>query len=476
MANSLKKKLQRVLPTNKFAFGVSVLVSGTAGAQLIALFAAPILTRLYSPDEFGVLAVYVSVISLLTVIASLKYENAIPLPKKHSEAVSLTYLSTLLVVITTFFTALIFLLGGEPLVNAIGTPELSGLTWLIPIGVLMAGLFQVANYRAVRAHSFGILAKARVQQQLSTTVIQISSFKLNSLGLLIGQAVGQGFGTVSIYRKLVAKDRWRLRQAKHLINVAKRYRHFPLYSTSAGLLNAAGSNVPPILFATIFGSSAAGVYALANKIVALPMNVVGKAVSQVFLSNAVVDYRRGTLAPLVISAQRALIKVILVPSLFLVLFSIPVFPIVFGQEWKEAGEVASWLGLWMLVAFSTSPLSSLFAVIEKQRRGLIMQGLLFLLRVIGIGVGLYYSSFMVAVAWFSILSIIGYLLYQVVAFLSIGLSVSTSLKGYIVPLFLLVIAYIIKGELSNSVLTVLFSVGCIFSFFYYLHLYKSLKK
>ncbi|MEX1221501.1 MAG: oligosaccharide flippase family protein [Idiomarina sp.] len=454
---------------------MSVLVSGTAGAQVIALLAAPILTRLYSPEEFGVLVVYISLISLLAVVASLKYETAIPLPRKHSDAVTITILSIILVVTTTLIVTLCVVLGGSRLFNALGIPELVGVIWLVPVGILLVGLFQVVNYRAIRAQSFGALAKARIGQQISTAVIQIMGFKLGSVGLLLGQGFGQGFGTIAIYRGLLKRDKWRLRRPEHLLIIAKRYKHFPLYSTWAGLLNAAGSNVPPILFATLFSTSSAGIYGLANKIVAMPMSVLGKAVSQVFLSNAAIDYRNGNLPPLVISAQRALIKIVVIPSIFLVVFSVPIFPLVFGAEWGEAGEVASWLALWMLVAFSTSPLSSIFAIIEKQRLGLIMQGVLFGFRVMGIGIGLYYNSFMVAVIWFSILSIVGYLSYQIVAFISIGLTVSTSLKGYIIPLILLGISFAIKGNLSNNTLILLFSFGCIVSTLYYLHLFKRLK-
>ncbi|MCJ8316221.1 oligosaccharide flippase family protein [Idiomarina sp.] len=469
-------RIKKLLPTNRFARGVSVLLSGTAGAQLIAVLATPFLTRLYTPQEFGVLAVYVSVIALFSVVASAKYEVAIPLPRKHSEAVTLTILAVSVVLLVSLLLAVVAWFVGPELVTWLGVSELSGVTWLIPVGVLLVGLFQVASYRAVRASSFGVLAQARVSQQLAIAVVQLAAFKLSSLGLLLGHTLGQAIGVTPIYRKLLKNDLWHARSVHHLWRAAHRYRHFPFYSSWAGLLNAAGTHIPPILFAALFSASSAGIYALAHRIVAMPMNLLGQAVSQVFLSNAAIDYREGRLTPLVISAQRALIQVIAIPSIFLALFASHLFPLIFGEQWILAGEVAAWLALWMLVAFSTSPLSSIFSIVERQRLGLLMQGVLFSCRVIGIAIGVYYDSFMAAVIWFSIFNVLGYLIYQVVAFRTIGLSIATSLKGYWLPLLALAIVYLLRGHIPEVGLFAIFILGSVASIFYYALLAKRLKK
>lgn len=452
-----------------------MLAGGTAGGQLVALLVAPILTRLYTPEDFGVLAVYVGVVSLFSVVASLKYELSIPLPENEDDAVALTLLSLIIVVLISLLVGICVLISGGPLSEFLGIPSLEKYLWLVPIGIFLAGVFQVFNYRAVRDKEFSVLAKAKIAQQLSIATIQVFTFKLGGVGLLLGHATGQGVGIQTLYKRIISKDSWRLTSLRRIKSVAIRYRNFPLYSTWGGLLNTAGSQVPPILFASVFGAATAGMYALAHRVIALPMGVLGQAVSQVFLANAAIDHRSGQLSRLVISAQRMLVNIILPPVAFLILFGSKAFLLVFGSNWGQSGEVASWLALWMLVSFSTSPLSSIFTVIERQSLGLLMQGGLFVARVCGIGIGIYYEDFMTGVIWYSVFSVLGYLTYQVVAFYSIGLSVLDCLKGYTFASGAVLMALAIKDELNQLTMLIIFVFGCLFSMVYYYRIIQSLK-
>jgi len=475
VTNNLKQRIARLLPNNNFARGVSVLVGGTASAQLVVLLAAPLLTRLYSPDDFGVLAVYIGILSLLSVIASLRYELAIPLPEDEREAVALTLLSFLIVLTVAGLAGISVLFWGQGLTELLQVPSLADYLWLLPVGVLFAGSYQIFTYWAVRLKQFPVLAKTKLWQQLVTTALQMSAFKVGGIGLILGQVSGQSVGVSALAKKVICRDSWKNPPFAEMKFVALRYRNFPLFSTWGGFLNAAGTQLPPLLFASIFGATAAGLYALAHRIIALPMTVVGQAVGQVFLSNAAIDFRAGKLPPLVISAQRALIKIILPPVLFLILFGPESFHIVFGEKWIQSGEVASWLALWMLVSFSTSPLSSVFTVIERQALGMIMQAVLFLFRVLGICVGVYYQDFMLAIIWFSVFNIFGYLAYQVVTFKSLGLKIKDALEGYIFVFPIVFFALLVNDQVTKNWLLYIFLGGVISSVIYYYKMMVSLK-
>ena len=450
VSKSLKHRIYRLLPKNQFARGVSILAGGTAGAQLVVLLVAPLLTRLYSPDDFGVLAVYMSILALVSVISSLKYEMAIPLPEDESEVVALTLLSLLLVILIAVSTGLLVLFFGDSLAEILQVPALADYLWLLPVGVLFAGSYQIFTYWAVRLKEFPVLAKTKLWQQLLTATVQISTFKLGGAGLLYGHVSGQGIGVYTLAKKTVARESWRKLPFSKIKFVALRYRNFPLFSTWGGFLNAAGTQLPPILFATLFGATSAGLYALAHRIIALPMAVIGQAIGQVFLSNAAIEYRAGKLPKLVIAAHRALIKIVIPPVLFLILFGPDAFSLIFGKQWVSSGEVASWLALWMLVSFSTSPLSSIFTVIERQALGMCMQAVLLIFRLAGIGIGVYYQDFMLAIIWFSILNVFGYLIYQIVTFLSIGLNVKEVFKGYALAIPLVVFAFSAREIIPTS--------------------------
>jgi len=475
VTNNLKQRIARLLPNNNFARGVSVLVGGTASAQLVVLLAAPLLTRLYSPDDFGVLTVYIGILSLLSVIASLRYELAIPLPEDEREVVALTLLSFLIVLMVAGLSGILVLFWGQGLAELLQVPSLGDYLWLFPVGVLFAGSYQIFTYWAVRLKQFPVLAKTKLWQQLVTAALQIAAFKVGGIGLILGQVSGQGIGVSTLAKKIISRESWKNPPFAKMKFVAWRYRNFPLFSTWGGFLNAAGTQAPPLLFASVFGATAAGLYALAHRIIALPMTVLGQAVGQVFLSNAAIDFRAGKLPPLVISAQRALIKIILPPVLFLILFGPESFAIIFGERWIQSGEIASWLALWMLVSFSTSPLSSVFTVIERQALGMIMQAVLFLVRILGISVGVYYQDFMLGIIWFSIFNIFGYLAYQIVAFKSLGLRVKDVLKGYMFAFPVVFFVFLVKDQVTMPWSIYVFSGGAIISVLYYYKMMVILK-
>ena len=471
----LRKSISHFLRDNRFARNVSLLVGGTATAQIISLLAAPALTRIYGTEAFGMLAVYVALISIISVFASLKYELAIPLPEDERQVVALTVLSLAVVAFITLITSIVVFYADQNIANILGIPEIAGYLWLVPLGVLLTGVFQVLNYWAIRLKDFSILAGIRIRQQLVMIGTQFALFNFGGAGLLLGQALGQGFGIRLLNKKLVPAGSWRLVSMRDVKFVAVRYRSFPLFSTWAGFLNTAGAHIPSLVFASFFGAASAGLYALAHRIVAMPMGLIGKAVAQVFFSDAAEENRAGRLAPLVISAQRSLIKVIVPPTLFLILFGPRAFSLLFGEQWRMGGEVASWLALWMLVSFSTSPLSTLFAVIEKQALGLIMQAVLFAVRFLGLAAGLYWQDFILAVMGFAIFNVIGYLLYQSVAFKAVGLSFSEGVRGYVLAAPLVLLALGIKDELTGVLQVGVCVLFMVVSVLYYYRLIKSFR-
>lgn len=463
------------MPSSRFARNVSVLVGGTAAAQIVSLLAAPVLTRIYGTEAFGMLAVYVALISMISVVASLKYELAIPLPESERQVVALTVLSLGIVVVIASLVGITIYLAGSEIANLLGIPGLATYLWLVPLGVFLVGVFQILNYWAIRLKDFSVLAGIRIKQQLVVVGTQFALFNLGGVGLLLGQALGQGVGIRLLTKKLVPATSWRLISIEEVKEVAIRYRSFPFFSTWAAFLNSAGAQVPALVFASFFGASAAGLYALAHRIIALPMGLIGKAVAQVFLSDAAEEHRAGRLAPLVISAQRALIKVIVPPTLFLILFGPPAFSLVFGEQWREGGEVASWLALWMLFSFSTSPLSTLFAIIEKQALGLLMQAVLFTVRLLGLAAGLYWHDFIVAVIGFAIFNVVGYLLYQLAAFKAVGIDLMEGIKSYLLVAPLVLLALVVKDDLGGLMQVGLFSVFAIACAIYYYRLMQSLR-
>lgn len=421
------------------------------------------------------LAVFIGLVSLFSVVAGLKYELAIPLPEDERDAAALTILSLTLIAVVTIISAFCVFWLGDTLAEAMGTPSLADYLWLAPIAIAFMGIYQLFTYWAVRLKEFPIIARTKIRQQVITIATQVAMFKLGGVGLLVGTTAGTGMGVLTLAKIVFQRESWQKKPAERVRYVLKLYRNFPIYSTWGGFLNTAGAQIPPLLFAATFGAASAGFYALAHRLIAMPMGLVGQAVGQVFLSDAPAQYRSGELPHKVDKAHKILIKCIFPPTAILILFGPSLFSFVFGDEWKISGEVASWLSLWMLMAFTTAPLSSVFTVAEKQHLGMIMQAVLLAVRIIGIGIGFLYDDFMVAVVSFSISNVFGYLLYQIVSFRILGLSWFVPIKNY-APAFVLTGLLIMVSDLyyvDSSAMLLITSI--LLSIAYYFTLSKGFR-
>lgn len=386
-----------------------MLVGGTAGAQLLAVLAAPLLTRLYTPEDFGLLAVYASLLGLIAVIASLRYELAIPLPEDDSEAANVAALSLILVGINTVLVGILTVLLRQPISNALGVPQLGPYLWMLPLGVLAGGVYNVFNYWAVRTKCFSTIAGTRIVQSLSMLGIQLAAFELGGVALVFGQFVGQGAGTIKLALNAFATDLFKKVTLSGVKNAAKRYKQLPIFSTWEALANTAGTQLPPLLFSMVFGPASAGLYSLANRVLTLPMSLIGGAVGQVFFSNAAEAHRNGQLASLVVQLHSKLAHIGLPPALILMLLGPDIFSYAFGEGWREAGEFARWMAPWLYLVFVTSPLSTLFAVVEKLKQNFVFQVLFFGARLLAIGSGIWIGNLSITVIIFSATSAVFYL-------------------------------------------------------------------
>lgn len=404
--------LKNLLPKNAFARGVSILVGGTAGAQLIMVLAAPLLTRLYTPEDFGLLAVYTGLLALFSVVASLRYELAIPLPENDSEAANVVKLSLLLVLLTSLSSWLIVVFVGDQIATALGVPKLSSYFWLLPLGVILSGNYKVLSHWAVRKKHFGDIAQTRITQAIATLAIQLTGYKLGGVALICGQAAGQGVGVVRLSRLALTNRKFRYWDWKGIYKVSMRYKDFPVFSVWSALFYTAGRHIPSVMFAALFGVAAAGWYALAHRVVAMPMSVIGNSVGKVFFSSAAEASRNAELGRLFVAVHKILSEIAMPITILLLLLGPDLFATLFGNNWKEAGDLAKYLAPWLYMVFVASPLSPIFSVLERERTALIFQSGLFLGRVLAIYLGyLVFEDFYLTVIAYSSISAIFWMFF-----------------------------------------------------------------
>lgn len=400
--SAVKAAVNRLLPRAPFARGVGLLVGGTAGSQVLLVLVSPLLTRLYTPDDFGLLAVYSALLALFGVIASLRYQLAIPLPEDDESASNVVALCLIVVAGITLVSALAVFIAGDRIASLLGAPRLARYLWLLPVGVFFSGAQEALRYYAIRRKAFGTIASTSVQRSLVNIVMQLFGFKLGAFGLIAAQATSQGAGSISLGKLFFRRRQLAAISWAGVREQARKYQQFPLFSTWSGFLNTAGQQLPPMLFAALFNPAIAGLYSLANRVLSLPMSVIGSAIGQVFLSEAAIAHREQRLGPLVARLHARLAHIGLPPALLLAFAGPEVFARIFGDQWREAGTYARWMAPWLYLVFVSSPLSSIFSVMEKPKEGMVFQGVLFGTRLLALYIGAMSGSVVVTVACFSL--------------------------------------------------------------------------
>jgi len=364
---SSKKKLHE----KGFIRNVALISSGTFFAQLLNIAATPLLTRLYTPEDFGILAVYASLLSLV-VIGAWRYQLAIPLPEEETDAANLLVLSGLALLSTTLLVAVGVWLLGAQIAAWTNTPELEKYLWLLSPGFLMAGCYQIFNYWAIRQKAYGHLAQTKLSQGLGQVITQLAlgAINLRPLGLLVGDVIGRASGSGRLAALALKDHQAAFRQVSlaKVLYVARRYWRFPFFSSPSALLNTAGLQLPTVLIAAHYGQQIAGWFMLGQRVIAIPMVLVGVSVSQVYLSEAAqlatVSPRR--LQQLYFKTARRLFMIGILPIAGLGVFAPWLFSVVFGEAWLEAGKYVQLLAVMFLVQFVVTPLSQTLNVLERQ--------------------------------------------------------------------------------------------------------------
>ena len=381
-------------PSSSFATNVLKLVTGSVFAQGLGVFVAPIVARLFAPEAFGVVALFASIIGIIGVLACLRYELSIMLPKTDEEAANLLGLSLFFVLIITGISALIIFFAGDVIVNLLNSPELKKYLWLIPVSVFVSGTFLALNNWNSRTKHFGRLSIARV---ISSVVAQTTKLGAGFAGFVSGGVlIGTGILGKILFTFVLGGQIWRndhhlfkasIRWKKMLAGI-KRHKKFPIYSAPSAVLNSASLQLPTLLMASYFSPKIVGFFSLGRMVLGMPMTLIGHAIGQVFFQKASESHNyTGNLSAVVEDVIKSLVSLGIFPILLLMLIGNDLFTVTFGTRWTEAGIYIQILGPWFFFQFISSPISTLFSVFEKQNQGLLFNGALFITRTVSIIVG-----------------------------------------------------------------------------------------
>jgi O-antigen/teichoic acid export membrane protein len=348
----------------------SVLVSGTVAAHLITLLLQPLIRRFYLPGDFGSFSYYLSVIGILSVIATFRYDDAIVLPEKREDAANLVFLtiSSSFVFNLLLFFALWFF--GEKLLAIVNLDEKINLKYLplIPLSIFFLNVCQSFNYWLIREKRFiKVSANKMIRRGMEGSVQTVSAFTSNPGGLMIGDITGQFANAVSAtYFSLKTGFRLVFINPGRIKEMIKRYSDFPVYNLLPALMSTCSFFLPPIIITTFYSTTDAGYYDLSRTLLSIPAAFVASSISNVILQKIAEKYQKGEsflkdLKPvliLVISVAIAEVGIIL-------LYGNSIFTIIFGKNWGPSGEISRILVWSFAISFFVSSFSCIFISMRK---------------------------------------------------------------------------------------------------------------
>jgi O-antigen/teichoic acid export membrane protein len=349
------------------------LATGTGLAKLIGFITAPIITRIYLPEHFGMLSVFVALAALLVPFGTLRYSMAIPLPRHDGAAINLAVLSVILLFCFSVFAFFFFWLFSPVVLGVLSMEQLLPYWWLLPMVIAGAGMYELLTNWAIRERAFKSLAKTQVWQQVlgASVKIGLGLLGFKPVGLLIGQIFSEAGGVVSLLRSFFKKFSANIRHVskKRMQFFIRRYFDFPKFRLPSQFLLVIAIKAPLLYFAWQFGADTTGQLGLALTILALPINLLGQTTGKAYYGEIASIGRKNPdrIYNLTKSIIKRLFIVSILPFLALFLFGPSLFQFVFGDIWSEAGTYASILAVYLLSQFIASPLVNVFNVFEKQK-------------------------------------------------------------------------------------------------------------
>ena len=327
------------LPQNDFFYNVIKISASTILSAITIAIALPIITLIFSADELGKYQLLISVITLFGVVSCFKYEMAIVLPKEDSVAGKVYNLC--LYALLVFCTVLAFVLystSGLPL-KWINAENLIVSYWLIPTGVLFFGFFEIIKYGLLRKKLFNEFSKVRLYQVLFTQLLMITFGYLSPtlLSLFFAFVFGQIISSALFIKKSIISIK--KNQNIKILEIAQRFKKFPTFNTPMVFSNTLSNELPVFFLATYFSSEQLGYYMLANRLIIIPMNLIGTAINKVYFQKASEYFNndKKLILPLYINTTKKLIAFGLIPLTVLLLLSPTIVSFVFGNEWADAG-------------------------------------------------------------------------------------------------------------------------------------------
>jgi teichuronic acid exporter len=353
--NSLTKK-------GDFVKNAIILISGTGVAQAIPLIFSPILTRIFSPIDFGRLAFFMALCAILSIMSTGLYELSIMEPRKNNSAFNILVLVIGMSFIISILILLFLIFFGSFVGHLLNSPVQYEYLLLIPIGIFFTGSFQGLNYWLNRRKQYKVINFSRVMQSVVTVVVSIvlGYLGLKSYGLIIGFIAGCIVSTIPLVFILFKK---RSLISKSAVTYSlKKYIEYPKFMMPSSILNTTASQTPIFFINKFFSPAVVGDYSFASRILTAPIGIISGAIGQIYFQKVSEISRRGTsnIFDVLKRTAKTLSGISIIIFLPFFFFGEEIFKFVFGINWANAGKYVEIISIGAFIKFVVSPLSTVF--------------------------------------------------------------------------------------------------------------------
>jgi len=362
--------------TSRFVRSVATLSSGQVVAAVIMFLAAPVLGRLYLPAEYGVLAIYLSIASVLVGVGNWQYAQGIIVESRDNKAEVLLRLCFITSAITSVVAAVVAM-------GIVYYPNTSGdwqqaRIWFValPFSTFIGGVVAAWTAMANRNQMYRAMATIQIVSVSLTVIASITMgvMGFGYVGLMISHFLGQLLTFFTYGYLMYNRHRKNHKIGKNqLLVMGRKHKGFALFTAPSTFLSSFAMQFPVFVLGLMGAVDMIGLFSRARQLLTMPITLLGGAVAQVFQRRAAIDFaREGTCYPLYKKTFLMLAGVGIVPVALLAIWAPDIFEIFLGPNWREAGNVARILAPLLFIRLICNPLSTVFFITNSQREGLFL--------------------------------------------------------------------------------------------------------
>ena len=403
MGLHLKNTIQSELVRNS-----ARLLSANVIAQAVGLLVYPILTRMYAPEDFGLLNLFMSIGGICVIVATAGYHDAIVLPKEAKRSASLVQVCVAGVLCMTVLLALSIPFSA-PIARLFDAPDLSAWWWLLPLYVGGLGLWNALNSFYVRQKAFRRISVYQVSQSLvnAGSKLGLGAVGWLSGGLIVSSviapllAIGISLlkGGRTLLQDLFAIDKSDMRVA------AREYRNFPLFSLPRSLVNILGNNLPVLLLTPVFGLTEIGFFGMALTLALRPLQLIVQSVYQVLFQRTAQWVNEGRRIGRLLFGFAGRTALVLVPLFAGLYFVLPwLTELLLGEGWRVCGEYIRLLLPWLFAMTVVAPIGFVTDVFGKQKIAFGIEVVYTVLRIGVLLIGIEMQDFRLTLFLYSLVS------------------------------------------------------------------------